>query len=124
MRLTAIILIITLSFTSCLQEPIDLENHVECSPEAFVGVWEYQSTNGTVLDSIPDITISLAENREDADIFVDSLLYYDVRSYPGCTAGDVSGLLDLTYELKSNNELVRKSSFLVVFGGTDLYTRK
>ena len=124
MRFPVVILIITLLLTSCTLEPIDLENEIECSPMGFVGDWQYQSTNGTVLDSIPDISIRLSDDLDIGDILVDSLYYLDVKASAGCTAGEVSGLLDLTFELRPNNTLIKRTGVLLFFGSTEVYKRQ
>jgi hypothetical protein len=117
-----IFLYLFFNITNCTIQPTHLDNNIECTPSNFVGEWKYQSTNGVILDSIPDITITLSDDVIFGDIQIDGQ-YYFVKSISSCIAGDQSGILDQTYELISNDELVKRTTVLVAFGSTNLYKR-
>ena len=114
---------IMIFISSCATDPVDLDNDVDCSADSFVGLWKYQSTNGVVLDSMPDIEIIKTDDESRGDIIIDGV-YYDIKPALGCTAGEVSGLIDVTYELVSDNELHKKTTTLVIFGSTSIYMKK
>ena len=118
-----IIAIVTISLFSCNVEPTELENEVNCIPASFVGQWEYQSTNGVELDSIPDIEIQLSDDEMRGELLIDGR-YSNVKSVTGCTSGDISGLLDVVYELKSIDELYKRTTAFVLFGSTSVYKRE
>ena len=122
MKYLIIIFIAFWILTGCIAEPLDIHNEVECLPSSFVGKWEYQSTDGVVLDSIPDIMIELSD-EERSDLQIDGL-HYNVKSLSSCTAGDLSGFLDVTYELKSGDELLKRTTIFLVLGFTSIYKRK
>lgn len=111
-----------ISLSSCVIESSDLTNDVKCTPEAFVGVWEYQSTGNIVKDSVPDIVITLSDDPT-RDIQINSTYHY-VKAVGNCTSGDLSGLLDVTYELVNADELHRRNSVFIFFGSVDIYKRK
>lgn len=116
-------ILVTLFFLSCFQEPIDLENEVECIVENFVGSWEYVSTDGVRLDSIPDLEIILSNDPKQGDVQINKT-YWSVDSSVGCKLGKNTRLLDTTYELRTINEIRKRNSVLLIFGRTDIYRRK
>lgn len=80
---------------SCLIEPVDLDNDVNCVTSSFVGHWRYHSANGAVLDSMPDIEMIKIEDESCGDKIIDGR-YFDIKSALGCTVGEASVLLDET----------------------------
>ncbi|MEZ4960089.1 MAG: hypothetical protein R2830_09780 [Saprospiraceae bacterium] len=119
-----VLLIIAFPFLpGCVQEPVDIDNAIECIPDSFVGVWEYQSTDGIVLDSIPDIIIELSNAEKQGDLLINGRYHY-INTVAGCTAGDASSLLNVTYELSSTDELHKRTNVLLFFGSTDVFKRK
>ncbi len=118
-----IIALLVFSLWSCILDRPELDTELSCTPEAFVGEWAYQSTDGIVLDSIEDLTITLSDNLSAGEIQVNRR-YYFVKPTGGCVAGRFSGLLDQTYELRSDDVLVRLTTVFLFFGSVDLYERK
>lgn len=104
-------------------EPVEPDDNLDCQTSSFVGIWVYQSTNGTVLDSIPDIEIRLSDDERRGDLLLDGR-YTDIKTVSGCQLGEVSGLLDVTYELVSENTLHKKSTAFLLFGSTTEYKRQ
>lgn len=110
-------------FSACAIDSVNLKNEVDCVATSFVGTWEYQSTNGVVLDSITDIEITLSDDKSSGDIKINGL-YLRIKSALGCTAGEVSGLLDESYELQSDSELHKRTTALVIFGSVSIYKKE
>lgn len=108
---------------SCVLDPIENDNILECEVDSFIGEWEYHSTDGVVLDSIPDLLIELSDNDLLGDILINEN-YLNIKTIQGCTAGNFSGIIDINYELISSDQISRRASYFYAFGSTDLYTKK
>lgn len=116
-------LFIGIGFAACVVEPVGTNEDIDCQTSSFVGIWEYQSTNGTVLDSIPDIEIKLSDDPSRGDLMLDGR-YTDIKTLSGCMLGEVSGLLDVRYELVSENTLHKRSTAFLLFGSITEYKRQ
>jgi len=112
-----------LIFISCRVEPIEPEEEVDCKAENFVGVWKYVSTNNnTVLDSMPDISITLAE---DDHILVDSLFHREIHSSFSCQAGKEANVFGgNVLELYAEDILLEHSRTLFALTLSHKYKRK
>lgn len=108
--------------TSCLTEPLEKENEVNCVANSFEGLWKYHSTNGVKLDSIPDVEIAISDDKSRGDLLIDGRYFY-IKPAVGCTAGSLSNSFGVTYELVDENQLKKRTSVFYVFGSTDLYTK-
>lgn len=117
------LIVVIVTTTSCYIDPIELDDDFDCVADYWVGNWEYQSTNDVVLDSIPDLEIIISNDQLMGDIIINNQ-YFNIKTIAGCTAGERSPLLDITYELKNENELHRKSSAFIFFGLVSIYKRE
>lgn len=116
-----------LVFISCRtypNEPIEPIEELVCEAESFVGIWKYQSTNnGTVLDSLPDITITLATT--DDHILIDSLFHREIHSSFSCQAGKEANVFGgNVLELYSKDVLLEHSRILFALMLTHKYVRE
>lgn len=118
-----LLLLVALGLTACVVEPPEVDPDVDCQPSSFIGIWEYQSTNGTVLDSIPDIEIKLSDDARRGDLMLNGR-YTNIKTLSGCMLGEVSGLLDVRYELVSENTLHKRSTAFLLFGSITEYKRQ
>jgi len=119
-----ILTMVSLLTIGCLVEPVDIYNDIECTPEAFVGEWEFISTEFINSDTIPNIIIELAdeEDKQFGKILIDGRLFH-VNATAGCETLAGSALADIAYELTSEDELIKKIRVLAVFGSASRYRR-
>lgn len=114
-----------LIITSCIVEPYDIDSEVDCVPESFVGEWVYVPKRPN--DTLPKANIIIELSTEEDDRLDQPLkignIFYRINKTGACTIGETTGLVDGTFELKSEDELIERLTVFALFGSTYHYRR-